>query len=487
MKLPPSKYILAVLIAISSSFCAYFPLRTNYLGKIKNLDQADLSWSGTMLAILWMPNFIFFMPIIFGYLVDTIGVLPMLLPMQLLLLVGQIILTISTIIQTNQELTAIAGFFFVSFSYKGIELAQTVFLMNTFVRINKDTKVYQKLMLVSKFINTILINFTLLWRDWLPLNSGEIFGCLLSILGIAITILLIRSSWAKNNVEEIASNPSILRPITKNSIERLDYTFSNFNARDSTDEYRKGDPVGITFGVVFLMVGIACAWYLLETLSRYYLTAFGFTKDNTFGWSSILPLFIELGSLATYSFFDLSEKVLGRLILTSCVLLFFAIFLSFTGVFAGILFFVALALNPDLLELYLPFMVKMNFNRLGLFVGCYNWIEVCVNIFALGYGAIVGKDGKSYFNDLKNFYWGGSNYYLFVAVPFTMIMVIGLIVYIASPQKVNVVAPKGKRAPTFSLGEEEDDESFTKTAGERVNVSMSIFTTPHGDSLEEEQ
>ena len=435
------KYIASVAIGIAASYCGNFPTETKYIDSLNKLnDNSDFEdWKLTFFSAQWSPSFIYFLPLIIGYLVDIIGVLPMLVPLHFMLTLGQIFLTILTFTNNSEsknELLALLGYLFISFSYEGIQLLQKVFLINTFISQNKDTHVYQKVVLVSYALNETAAHTPRMWRlksggTSTDMKFGFALGCLLAVLGMVNCIMLSRASWSSENMEasvDEGEQSEIVEPLNRSS-GNMRKTFSHLNMRGpSIKSFYQKKPLMNCY-VALVVLGCGGFEYLFETIFQYWINAF---SNPSWGWDaqawySYIAIMISCATCIFFAVKTIKKGTLEKLIICTCVLLLLLIVLSNVKILGLILYVCLLISYPSSIQLYLPYLCNMEFERLGLFLGFFNWIKAIVYVTEIGIGSIP-LYGKNLLNNLLNFEWGYA-YHDYVAFPLSVLIVLTIAIY----------------------------------------------------------
>ena len=444
------KYAFAILLGVCANFCGNFPTQTKYIDSIHKHNQDYEDWRITFFAVQWSPGVVFFVPLIIGYLIDTIGAVPILIPLHLMLSLGQLSLTLLSYADSDNsknEMLATLAYLFISFSYEGIMLAQIVFLANTFITRDGNTRVYQCVMLLSFILNQLASQLTLIWRlhgsnQSLSITSGCFVGCLLCVIGVINCIVLNKSSWSYENFElsaERYNNATETQGLLRRHSRTPSETYANLNHKGtetespSSPESSSKKGLSLNFFIASAMVGFGCFEYLIDTLMRYWHNAFGVSSNDpaeewdVLHWKSYISLGILCGVALAYAFIPIGRKIIGVLILSSCSSLFLAIVCSRLG-YLGLIFFIgALVSYPNTQLLYLPHLVEMNLDGLGVFVGFYRWIVAIVYLIGLLFGT-TDIDNKNYFDNMKEFYWG-KPYHDRLAFPMAVLMIVPIFGY----------------------------------------------------------
>lgn len=478
MNLKP-KYFLTCLMGVGAFYCAYSPSVCSYTENMLTLlGESDqiFDFKTAHSCMLWLSNFLFFMPVIIGQLADTIGIVSMIIPSQAMVLCGQFIMMICYHFAQRQYqtyLVSFLGYFFISIGFEGVKLTQLILIANTFIRVDGNLIVFQRIAIVSFILNGIFRFGSIFWSyQGADLMPAETFGFLLSLVCLVMSWFIVSSDWIKNNTEDPALDENSKSLLWSHNDKAPIETFSYLNERSSDNLEFKSSRASTklrNLGIpgVVIMFGYSCYVYLLDKIAFYYPNAFSF--DQHLGFIAqrivnVIPglLLLTVQMLCLF-FFHLSKVRIERMVLASCTLLAISVLLiKITGLYSPIVFTIAAAVHPYALLLYLPHIVNKKIKDAGFVLGLFIWVEAFVNSIGIGLAAKYDNDTAI----LKNFNWG-NQYFRVLVISYlsAMIVSLGLFTYRIYIQQKRLMRE------TNSAQEKNDRYSWSQNTNSPMQIS----------------
>lgn len=396
-----SKYALTLLLSASSYYCLQIPYF--FFDSRFSEDYEDL-----LAAVQFLFNFIFVTSLIVGYIIDYVGVIHLLIPLNIILVLGQAVFSVGWW-RTNHWILSF-GFFLITLAAQSLTIAKWVFIANTFIpkklslpNKTKDTSGYSALVLYSNIVDMIFVLIPIVTASS---KFSIIFGCVFAVIGLIAAIFTVRAEFAKANKEIYQVGGFVTNSFsgmgvsllseanndltTEEELEthtHLNNKISNLNESDSPSVLRVWRSLS-----VYVVAGLI-GYCLYEFASRTVANKIHETYTNILGFFSNIQAGIIPSTVLVFSYLLLARMRLGKrkieyLMIASGGLLLLSSLINpinteATDIISISLFIGSLLINPYLFSVYLPHIAQYDLRSFGFVCGLYLWPKNLLNLVML--------------------------------------------------------------------------------------------------------